>query len=180
MADKVKKTEEEEIKPAAAKAMADKDEKTPKTLNVEESKAENAEEKKADEGEEKKGYQKRKKKIKRQIQKGQAHIQCTYNNTMISITDLNGGILAWSSSGLLGFKGAKKSTPYAATQVAADVAEKVKKYGVQELEVYIKGVGSGREASIRSLAARGFDLVLIKDITPIPHNGCRPKKPRRV
>ena len=133
-----------------------------------------------EEAEEKAGYQKKKKKIKSQIQKGQAHIQCTYNNTMISITDLNGGILGWSSSGLLGFKGAKKSTPYAATQVAADVVEKVKKYGVSELEVFVKGVGSGREASIRSLAARGFELNLIKDITPIPHNGYRPRKPRRV
>lgn len=173
MTDKVKKTEEkEEIK--------HKDEKVPEALNAEAAKAENTEEKKVEEAEEKKGYQKKKKKIKRQIQRGQAHIQCTYNNTMISVTDLNGGILGWSSSGLLGFKGAKKSTPYAATQVAGDVAEKVKKYGVQEMEVYVKGVGSGREASIRSLAARGFDLVLIKDITPIPHNGCRPKKPRRV
>ncbi|MDO8529639.1 MAG: 30S ribosomal protein S11 [bacterium] len=123
---------------------------------------------------------KKKKKIKRQIQKGQAHIQCSYNNTLISISDLNGEMLAWSSSGLLGFKGAKKSTPFAATQVAGDVAEKIKKYGVGELEVYVKGVGSGREASIRSLANRGFNLILIKDVTPIPHNGCRPRKPRRV
>lgn len=123
---------------------------------------------------------KKKKKTRRQIQKGQAHIQCTYNNTMISVTDLNGGALGWSSSGLLGFKGAKKATSYAATQVVADVAEKVKKYGVAELEVFVKGVGSGREAAIRALANRGFDLVLIKDITPIPHNGCRPRKPRRV
>jgi small subunit ribosomal protein S11 len=123
---------------------------------------------------------KKKKKIKRQISKGQAHIQCTYNNTMIMISDMTGGMIGWSSSGLLGFKGAKKATPYAATQVVQDVAEKVKKYGVQELEVYVKGVGSGRESSIRSLANRGFNLVLIKDVTPIPHNGCRPKKPRRV
>jgi small subunit ribosomal protein S11 len=121
-----------------------------------------------------------KKKIKKQIQKGQAHIQCSYNNTLITITDQNGEVLAWSSSGLLGFKGAKKSTPFASTQVAGDVAEKIKKYGTGELEVYVKGVGSGREAAIRSLANRGFNLVLIKDITPIPHNGCRPRKPRRV
>jgi len=119
-------------------------------------------------------------KIKRQISKGQAHIQCTYNNTMVMISDMTGGMIGWSSSGLLGFKGAKKATPYAATQVVQDVAEKVKKYGVQELEVFVKGVGSGRESSIRSLANRGFNLVSIKDVTPIPHNGCRPKKPRRV
>jgi small subunit ribosomal protein S11 len=123
---------------------------------------------------------KKKKKIKRQIQKGQAHIQCSYNNTLITITDMNGEVLAWSSSGLLGFKGAKKSTPFASTQVAGDVAEKIKKYGTGELEIYVKGVGSGREAAIRSLANRGFDLVSIKDITPIPHNGCRPRRPRRV
>jgi small subunit ribosomal protein S11 len=156
-----------------------KEEKAPEVLVEETKETEEKTEKKSEEAEEKTGY-KKKKKIKKQIQKGQAHIQCTYNNTMISITDLAGGILGWSSSGALGFKGAKKSTPYASTQVAADVAEKVKKYGMQELEVFVKGVGSGREAAIRSLAARGFDLVSIKDITPIPHNGCRPKKPRRV
>lgn len=123
---------------------------------------------------------KKKKKLKRQILKGQAHIKCTYNNTMVVISDLSGGILGWSSSGLLGFKGAKKATPYAATQVVQDVSEKVKKYGVQELEVFVKGVGSGRESSIRTLANKGFELVSIKDVTPVPHNGCRPKKPRRV
>jgi len=123
---------------------------------------------------------KKKKKSKQQILKGQAHIKCTYNNTMVTISDLNGAILGWSSSGLLGFKGAKKATPYAATQVVGDVSEKVKKYGIAELEVYVKGVGSGREASIRALANRGYDVQMIKDHTPIPHNGCRPKKPRRV
>ncbi len=120
------------------------------------------------------------KKIKKQILKGMASIKCTYNNTIVNISDLNGAVLGWSSSGLLGFKGAKKATPYAATQVIANVSEKVKKYGVQELEIYVKGVGSGREAAIRALANNGFNLILIKDETPIPHNGCRPKKPRRV
>jgi len=120
------------------------------------------------------------KKIKRQITKGRAMIKCTYNNTLVSITDANGSLLAWSSSGLIGFKGAKKSTPYAATQVVGNVSEKVKKYGLRDLEVYVKGVGSGREASIRALSNNGFNLLLIKDETPIPHNGCRPKKPRRV
>jgi len=123
---------------------------------------------------------KKTKKIKRQISKGRAGIKCTYNNTIVSIADINGNILGWASSGMLGFKGAKKATPYAATQVVANVSEKVKKYGVSELEVYVKGVGSGREASIRALANNGFDLIMIKDETPIPHNGCRPKKPRRV
>jgi small subunit ribosomal protein S11 len=120
------------------------------------------------------------KKIKKQITKGRASIKCTYNNTMVSISDMAGNVLGWSTSGLLGFKGAKKATPYAATQVVGTVSEKIRKYGVKELEVYVKGVGSGREASIRALANNGFDLIMIKDITPIPHNGCRPKKPRRV
>jgi small subunit ribosomal protein S11 len=123
---------------------------------------------------------KKKKKLKRQILKGQAHIKCTYNNTMVMLSDQTGGLLAWSSSGLLGFKGAKKATPYAATQVVHDVSEKVKKYGLRELEVFVRGVGSGRESSIRSLANKGFELTSIKDVTPIPHNGCRAKKPRRV
>lgn len=117
---------------------------------------------------------------KRMVFKGQAHIQCTYNNTMISVTDLSGGVLGWSSSGLLGFKGAKKSTPYAATQVVSDLMEKIRKFQVKELEVFVKGMGSGREASIRAFSNNGFTLTSIKDITPIPHNGCRPKRPRRV
>lgn len=123
---------------------------------------------------------KRRKKGKRQVYKGQAHIQCTYNNTIITITDLNGAVLAWSSSGSLGFKGAKKSTPYAASQVAGDVHEKVQKNGIKELEVYVKGVGSGREASVRALAGHGYEMTIIKDITPIAHNGCRARRPRRV
>lgn len=120
------------------------------------------------------------KKAKKQISKGRATVKCSYNNTMVSISDMTGCVLGWASSGLLGFKGAKKATPYASTQVVANVAEKVKKYGIRELEVYVRGVGSGREASIRALANNGFDLILIKDVTPIPHNGCRAKKPRRV
>ncbi len=120
------------------------------------------------------------KKDKRQISKGRATIRCSYNNTIVNIADNSGAILGWCSSGLLGFKGAKKATPYAATQVVANVAEKVRKYGVKDLEVFVRGVGSGREASIRALANNGFDVTMIKDTTPIPHNGCRAKKPRRV
>lgn len=123
---------------------------------------------------------KRVKKAKRQVQKGVAHVLCTYNNTIVTISDQSGATLGWSSSGHLGFKGAKKSTPYAATQVVANLSEKVKKYGVQDLEVLVKGVGSGREASIRALSNNGFNLLSIKDITPLPHNGCRPRRPRRI
>lgn len=123
---------------------------------------------------------KKRKKSRRQILKGKATIQCTYNNTIVSLTDLGGNVLAWSSSGHMGFKGAKKSTPYAATQVVADVTEKVKKYGLQELEVFVRGVGSGREAAIRALSNNGFSILGIKDVTPIPHNGCRPRRPRRI
>lgn len=126
------------------------------------------------------GKKKKTKKIKKQILKGRATVKCSYNNTMISVSDLSGGVLGWASSGLLGFKGAKKATPYAATQVVANVSEKVRKYGLRELEVLVRGVGSGREASIRALANNGFDLISIKDMTPVPHNGCRPKKPRRI
>jgi small subunit ribosomal protein S11 len=120
------------------------------------------------------------KKAKKQVTKGRATIKCSYNNTIINISDNVGGVLGWCSSGLLGFKGAKKATPYAATQVVANVSEKVRKYGMKELEVFVRGVGSGREASIRALANNGFEITLIKDTTPIPHNGCRAKKPRRV
>lgn len=122
----------------------------------------------------------KKKKIRRQVQRGCAFIRSSYNNTVVSLTDLHGNLLAWSSSGLLGFKGAKKATTYAATQVVLDVDEKVQKYGLREVDVYIKGVGGGREAALRALAQRGYGINRIKDITPMPHNGCRPKKPRRV
>ncbi|MEI9966295.1 MAG: 30S ribosomal protein S11 [Candidatus Moraniibacteriota bacterium] len=117
---------------------------------------------------------------KRQVEHGRANIKCTYNNTIVTISDLSGAVLGWSSSGHMGFKGAKKSTPYAATQVVANLTEKVKKYGVTELEVFVKGVGSGREASIRALANNGFTLLAIKDTTPVAHGGCRPRRPRRI
>ncbi len=125
----------------------------------------------------KKGKQR---KFRRQVQRGCAYIRSSYNNTVVSFTDLHGNMLAWSSSGLLGFKGAKKATTYAAMQVVLDVHEKAQKYGLRDVEVYIKGVGSGREAALRALAQKGYNLTKIKDITPIPHNGCRAKKPRRV
>ncbi len=119
-------------------------------------------------------------KIGRQISKGKVYIQASYNNTIITVTDEKGGVLAWSSAGSLGFRGPKKATPYAASKVAEAVMEKVKKTGFSEVEIYVNGIGSGRESAVRSLASHGFNIALIKDTTPIPHNGPRPKKVRRV
>lgn len=122
----------------------------------------------------------KKKKIKKKVSRGQAHIQVTYNNTIVTLTDQAGSVLAWSSAGLNGFKGPKKATPYAAGIIVKNAVEKAKEYGLQEVDVFIKGVGAGREASVRALHANGLSVTSIKDITPIPHNGCRPKKVRRV
>ena len=122
----------------------------------------------------------RKKKEKKNIPNGIAHIQSTFNNTVITITDMVGNTIAWSRAGVMGFKGSRKNTPYAATQAAEDVAKKAREHGVKNLEVYIKGPGAGREAALRSLQAMGFSIKLIRDVTPIPHNGCRPRKKRRV
>ncbi|MFA5126537.1 MAG: 30S ribosomal protein S11 [Patescibacteria group bacterium] len=123
---------------------------------------------------------KSKKKVKKIVKKGQAHIQATYNNTMVTLTDPVGNVLAWSSAGLNGFKGPKKATPYAAGIIVKSAIDKVKDYGLAEVDVFIKGVGAGREAAIRALHSQGLTITSIKDMTPIPHNGCRPKKTRRV
>lgn len=112
--------------------------------------------------------------------KGVAHIQSTFNNTIITISDQNGNTIAWESAGVLGFKGSRKSTPFAAQMAAESVAKKAMDQGVRQVEVYVKGPGAGREAAIRSLQAAGLEINLIKDVTPIPHNGCRPPKRRRV
>lgn len=122
----------------------------------------------------------KKKKIIRQINHGRAYIQATYNNTLIALTDLNGNVLAWSSAGNCGFKGPKKATPYAASVIGKNVCDKVKPYGLKEVNVYVKGVGSGRESAVRSLNANGINILSIKDVTPLPHNGCRKPRPRRV
>ncbi len=119
-------------------------------------------------------------KIGRQIVRGRIYIQVSYNNTFITVTDEKGDVLAWSSAGSLGFKGPKKATPYAASKVAEAVIEKIKKNGFAEVEVFVTGIGSGRESAVRSLANHGLNIVSIKDTTPIPHNGPRPKKVRRV
>ena len=122
----------------------------------------------------------RKGKPVRQIRTGQAHVQATYNNTIITLTDLHGNVLVTSSAGRVGFKGPKKSTPYAAGMIVKDLTEKVRPYGLQEVSVFVKGVGSGREAAIRAFHANGINVLSIRDITPIPHNGCRAPRPRRV
>ncbi len=114
------------------------------------------------------------------IDRGRVYIQSTYNNTIITVADSRGNILAWSSAGTLGFKGPKKATPYAASKTVETLMEKVKKVGLREVDVFVKGIGSGREAVVRALAAHGLSLFSIKDVTPVPHNGCRPPKVRRV
>ncbi|MCM8779421.1 MAG: 30S ribosomal protein S11 [Candidatus Omnitrophica bacterium] len=121
-----------------------------------------------------------KKKIIRAISKGIAHIQATFNNTIITITDPLGQVVTWSSAGTVGFKGSRKSTPFAAQIAASDAAKKALEYGVKEIDVLVKGPGSGRETAIRALQSSGLKINSIKDVTPIPHNGCRPPKRRRV
>jgi small subunit ribosomal protein S11 len=127
-----------------------------------------------------KGKIARKKKERKNVLNGVAHIQSTFNNTIITITDMNGNVLAWSSAGSQGFKGSRKSTPFAAQMAAENAAKKAQEHGVQNIEVYVKGPGAGREAALRALQAAGFSVSLIRDVTPIPHNGCRPPKRRRV
>ena len=122
----------------------------------------------------------RKKRAKRQILKGIAHIHSSFNNTIVTITDENGNALSWSSAGALGFRGSRKSTPFAAQMAAETAAKAAMEHGLKSIEVYVKGPGAGREAAIRSLQAAGLEVTLIKDVTPIPHNGCRPPKRRRV
>ena len=119
-------------------------------------------------------------KVRRKVSEGRAYIQSTFNNTTITITDMQGNVIAWGSSGSAGFKGSRKSTPYAAQLAARDAAHRAMGDGLRKVEVYIKGPGSGREAAIRALQASGINVTAIRDVTPIPHNGCRPKGRRRV
>ena len=123
---------------------------------------------------------KKTKKIRRNVSRGVAYIKATFNNTQVTITDPAGEVLAWGSAGTVGFKGARKSTPFAATRAAEAVAQKVKKMGMQEVEAKIKGPGPGRESAVTALQANGLKVTAIEDCTPIPHNGCRPRKKRRV
>jgi small subunit ribosomal protein S11 len=122
----------------------------------------------------------RKKKERKNITNGVAHIHATFNNTMITIADTAGNVVAWSTAGAKGFKGSRKSTPFAAQIAAEDCAKKAQEHGLKNVEVFVKGPGSGRESALRALQAAGFNISFIKDVTPIPHNGCRPPKRRRV
>ncbi len=167
MAAEEKKTEEKKI---------DKNQPETEDLGTEKKMDTDTEEKKESSLKTPKG----KKKIIRQIAHGRAYIQATYNNTIITLTDLNGNVLSWSSAGQNGFKGPKKATPYAASIIVKNAVEKSKIYGLKNVNVFVKGVGSGRESAIRALNTYGINVLSIKDITPIPHNGCRHKKPRRI
>ncbi len=123
---------------------------------------------------------KAKKKVKRNVPRAIIHVQASFNNTIISVTEPNGEVICWDSAGTIGYKGSRKSTPFAAQKAAERVADKALKLGVREAEVKVKGPGAGRESAIRSLAANGIKIRVIEDCTPIPHNGCRPRKRRRV
>ena len=128
----------------------------------------------------KKVIRSKKRKIKKNIERGQAHIQSSFNNTIVTITDTAGNALSWASAGELGFRGSRKSTPFAAQMAAEQAAKLAMEHGLKSVEVIVKGPGSGREAAIRALQAAGLEITLIRDVTPIPHNGCRPPKRRRV
>ena len=122
----------------------------------------------------------RRRKERKNVEHGAAHIKSTFNNSIVTLTDAVGNALSWSSEGALGFRGSRKSTPFAAQMAAETAAKAAMEHGLKSIEVYVKGPGSGREAAIRSLQAAGLEVTLIKDVTPIPHNGCRPPKRRRV
>jgi len=121
-----------------------------------------------------------KKKTRRTVSQGVAHIKATFNNTVITVTDVNGATLCWASAGAMGYKGSRKSTPFAAQQAGQSAAQKAMKLGVKQIEVRVKGPGSGRESAVRALQAAGLEIRAIEDCTPLPHNGCRPRKKRRV
>ena len=120
------------------------------------------------------------KKVKKSVAKAVVHIKSTFNNTIVTIVDMQGNTLCWASSGTIGYKGSRKSTPFAAQRAAEEAAERAAKFGVKEVEVRLKGPGSGRESAVRALRARGIDVRAVEDVTPLPHNGCRPRKRRRV
>ena len=122
----------------------------------------------------------KKKKVRRVVARGIAHVKASFNNTIITITDMNGETICWASAGSIGYKGSRKSTPFAAQKAGEDIAEKLSKFGVKEIEVRVKGPGGGRESAVTALQAAGLKIRTIQDVTPLPHNGCRPRKKRRV
>lgn len=122
----------------------------------------------------------KKRRERKNIEKGAAHIRSSFNNTIVTLTDMQGNALSWASAGELGFRGSRKSTPYAAQTAAETAAKAAMEHGLKTVEVYVKGPGQGREAAIRALQAAGLEVIMIKDVTPVPHNGCRPPKRRRV
>lgn len=128
----------------------------------------------------KKAALKKLKKVKYRLSRGKAYIQSSYNNTIVSICDLKGNVITWGSAGALGFRGPKRATPYAATEIVKYIMERIKDTGLEEIDVFVRGIGAGREAAIRALITQGLTVLSIKDVTPIPHNGCRPPKVRRV
>ncbi|OQA39278.1 MAG: 30S ribosomal protein S11 [Parcubacteria group bacterium ADurb.Bin316] len=193
MTDDLKNTtenEKTEVKPetVAVEKIKDeeKEEKNDNPLGLEELPEEikkKLEKKKAekDQTKGKKGAKKRKKRVARKVSIGKAFVKATYNNTIVTLTDMQGNVIAWASAGMAGFKGPKKSTPYAASIITRLAVGKAREdYGLQEVSVFVRGVGTGRESAVRALNSNGLIINSIKDITPIPHNGCRPKKPRRV
>ena len=123
---------------------------------------------------------KKQKKVRKNVSRGIAHIKATFNNTLITITDVNGETLCWDSAGTIGFKGSRKSTPFAATRAAEQVASKARRYGMHQVEVRVRGAGAGRESAVTALQAAGLKIVAVEDHTPSPHTGCRPRKKRRV
>lgn len=176
---------EDEIKQDTAQEVKQPDEKelvVKSDLNAPEELPEDVRKKLEKSKEERKTNKKkgRKKKTDKRVAVGVAHVKATYNNTIVALTDPTGNVLSWASAGMAGFKGPKKSTPYAAQIITRIAVEKAKEFGLNEVSVMVKGVGTGRESAIRALNANGLIVTSIKDVTPIPHNGCRAKKPRRV
>ena len=138
-------------------------------------------EKKSQDKKSKKPFKKKKKKVNKQVKVGKAFIKSTYNNTIVTLTDLDGNVLSWASAGIAGFKGPKKATPYAAQIITKIASKKAREeFNLEEISIFVKGIGTGRESAIRALNANGFNITSIKDVTPIPHNGCRARRPRRV
>ncbi|MAF24755.1 30S ribosomal protein S11 [bacterium] len=178
--DKDKKIEAKpQDKPEKAESKTAQSEIESKVTDSKESK-EVKDDKKDDKKTTTKAVKKSKNKVKRQVPSGRAYVHATYNNTIVTITDQHGNALGQGSAGQVGFRGPKKATPYASSQVVRKVVDQVRDYGVKNVSVFVKGVGSGREGAIRALNSNGLNILSIKDITPFPHNGCRPKKPRRV